>query len=122
MPVIGMAPIHIDLDQQPAAICFKHPVEKVAGRQSGAENKLMKLGGNIDEVLKGKKPDSENVNCKGTHASDMYLLEKINMMHRRVKDEYPAYAKDGSFERAIEDPGTSPKKFTDYLAKRAPNN
>ena len=31
----------------------------------------------------------------------MYQLdEALNMMHRRVIDEYPTYAKDGSFTRA----------------------
>ena len=32
------------------------------------------------------------------------------MLHRRNVDEYPQYDKDGSFKRAIEDPGQSPAK------------
>ena len=38
------------------------------------------------------------------------MMEDINMMHRRVVDEYPEYAKDGSFKREIEDPLQSPYK------------
>ena len=34
----------------------------------------------------------------------MYKLEDINMLVRRVEDEYPKYEKDGTFHRAIEDP------------------
>ena len=40
------------------------------------------------------------------------------MLHRRVKDEYPAYAKDGTFERAIEDPTASPKPLPAYLTPK----
>ena len=34
----------------------------------------------------------------------MYKLEDINMLVRRVEDEYPKYEKDGTFHRVIEDP------------------
>lgn len=50
----------------------------------------------------------------------MYLIEDINMMHRRNVDEYPKYDKDGSFKREIEDPAMSPakaQKDTDMLSK-----
>ena len=57
----------------------------------------MKLGGNIDLVRKGRTRYKENVNCKGSNTADLYLIEDINMLHRRVKDEYPLYGKDGSF-------------------------
>ena len=40
----------------------------------------------------------------------MYMMEDLNMLHRRVTDDYPEYEKDGSFKRAIEVPGTSPTK------------
>ena len=38
------------------------------------------------------------------------MMEDVNMMHRRVVDEYPEYAKDGSFKREIDDPLQSPYK------------
>ena len=75
----------------------------------------MKLGGGTDEVRKGLKRDEGNINCKKTSTADMYLMEDINMLHRRIRDEYPLYEKDGSFKRMIEDVSSSPKKYTDYL-------
>jgi len=71
----------------------------------------MGLGGNTDEVLRGKLRDIDNINNKPTNTNDMYeVVQDLNMMHRRVVDEYPVYAKDGSYSRAIEDPGMSPQK------------
>jgi hypothetical protein len=71
----------------------------------------MDLGGHIEEVQKGKLRDIENINTKPTNTSDLYhVVEDLNMMHRRVVDEYPVYAKDGTFNRAIEDPLMSPTK------------
>jgi len=40
----------------------------------------------------------------------MYHHDDVNMMVRRVVDEYPEYAKDGTFKREIEDPLMSPSK------------
>mmetsp|Transcript_3254 Transcript_3254/g.4393 ORF Transcript_3254/g.4393 Transcript_3254/m.4393 type:complete len:89 (+) Transcript_3254:41-307(+) len=83
----------------------------------------MKLGGNTDAMHRGKKLDQENINKKPTKAADMYLMEEeLNMMHRRIRDEYPLYAEDGTFERAISDPSFSPKKYTGYLAKKGSAN
>ena len=44
------------------------------------------------------------------NAEKFQSMEDINMMHRRVVDEYPEYAKDGSFKREIDDPLMSPYK------------
>ena len=100
---------------------FKAPAEKVAGRQAEAENELMKLGGGLDEIRKGRLRDEGNINCKGSSTADMYLIEDLNMLHRRIKDEYPLYGKDGSFQRAIEDSSSNPKKYTEYLNRENPN-
>ena len=86
-------------------------MRKVVGRNQEADNKLMELGSMLDEVIKGKYHDWNNINNKPSKTEDMYMVnEDINMMHRRVMDEYPEYAADGSFKRAIEDPGQSPAK------------
>ena len=45
----------------------------------------------------------------------MYKLEDINMLVRRIEDEYPKYEKDGTFHRAIEDPLQSPMKYLKEL-------
>ena len=85
-------------------------MDKVIGRNEGADNRLMGLGGMIDEVTKGKLHDWSNVNNKPSNLADMYCIEDINMLHRRNVDEYPQYAKDGSFKREIDDPLMSPYK------------
>ena len=76
---------------------------------------LMRLGGGADEVRKGLKRNEGNINCKKTSTADMYLMEDINMLHRRVKDEYPLYDKDGGLPS---DMSSSPKKYTDYLKSK----
>ena len=80
------------------------------GRNEGADNRLANLGNNLEMEIKGKHHDWNNVNNKPSNMADMYMMEDINMMHRRVVDEYPEYAKDGSFRREIEDPMMSPYK------------
>ena len=71
----------------------------------------MKLGGELDHIPRGKLLDPNNVNMKPTKTSDMYhQVDDLNMLHRRNVDEYPEYAKDGSFKRAIVDPLQSPAK------------
>ena len=68
----------------------------------------MGLGGNIDEVFRGKLR-VDNINTKPTNTNNMYqVVENLNMMHRRQVDEYPVYNKDGSYHRNIEDPTMSP--------------
>ena len=80
-------------------------------RNENATNVLMKLGGELDHIHRGKLGDPNNVNMKPTKTSDMYhQVEDLNMLHRRIVDEYPEYAKDGSFKRAIVDPMQSPAK------------
>ena len=80
-------------------------------RNENATNVLMKLGGELDHVHRGKAGDPNNVNMKPTKTTDMYhYVEDLNMLHRRNVDEYPEYAKDGSFKRAIVDPLQSPAK------------
>lgn len=103
------------MEHQGSSKVFKAPAHKVANRQVDADNQLMRLGGGTDELRKGLKRDTANINCKQTSAADMYLMADINMLHRRIRDEYPLYEKDGSFNRAIEDVSGSPKKYTDYL-------
>ena len=70
----------------------------------------MKLGNCLDHVQRGRLHDWGNVNNKPSNLADMYMIEDVNMMHRRVVDEYPEYAKDGSFKRKIDDPLQSPYK------------
>ena len=110
MPIEGLTSLKIDQSKNGATEAFKNHVEKVVGRNEEAENRLMGLGGMIDTVIKGKLHDWNNVNNKPSNLADMYHIDDINMMHRRVVDEYPEYAKDGSFRREIEDPLMSPYK------------
>jgi len=52
----------------------------------------------------GKQAVENNINLKPTDTSNLYMIEPLNMLHRRNLDEYPLYSKDGSFTRAMEDP------------------
>ena len=80
-------------------------------RNEAGTNVLMKLGGELDHIPRGKLTDPSNVNMKPTKTSDMYhQVDDLNMLHRRNVDEYPEYGKDGSFKRAIVDPLQSPAK------------
>lgn len=102
--------MRINTDKNGATEAFKNHVDKVVGRNEEAENQLMGLGSMLDLVVKGKLHDWENVNNKPSNLEDMYYHEDVNMMVRRVVDEYPEYAKDGTFKRAIDDPLMSPYK------------
>lgn len=71
----------------------------------------MGLGAGLDFIQKGKLRDIVNVNTKPTSIENLYQVDQnLNMMHRRNKDEYPEYGKDGSFTRAFVDPRMSPTK------------
>ena len=102
IPVTAMTPIALQVELQPASKVFKAPTDKMAVWQTASQNKLMKLGGEVDEIPRGRQRGEGNINCKATTNADMYLVDQsVNMLHRRSKDEYPLYAKDGSFDQAI---------------------
>ena len=109
--VEGLTSTLLKVDHNKAHEAFKHQVDLVTMRNENATNVLMKLGGELDHIHRGKLGDPNNVNMKPTKTSDMYhQVEDLNMLHRRNVDEYPEYAKDGSFKRAIVDPMQSPAK------------
>ena len=69
----------------------------------------MELGGNLEEKISHRFHDLNNINNKPSIPADMYNMDpNLNMLHRRVVDEYPVYSKDGTFSRAIYDPRSSP--------------
>lgn len=95
----------VDPERNGGKEAFKSHVDKVHGRNAEADNQLMGLGSGIDPVFRGKQPIENNINNRPTPIENLYMVEQgLNMMHRRNHDEYPEYAKDGSFKRAIFDP------------------
>ena len=100
----GLTPMIVENGKNGGDIAFKNHVDKIIDRQDHGENKILGLGNNTEEAIRGRAHDWNNVNNKPSDTADMYNKEDINMMHRRVVDEYPEYGKDGSFKRAIEDP------------------
>lgn len=103
----------VDPDRNGGKEAFKSHVLKVNGRNEDADNQLMGLGSGLDEIIRGKLR-IENINKKPTEIENLYMIEEgLNMMHRRNKDDFPEYAKDGTFTRAIVDPTQSPTKAKD---------
>ena len=50
----------------------------------------MQLGGNLDEPVTGRFSDRSNINNKPSCPADLYFMdEALNMMRRKVIDDYP---------------------------------
>lgn len=105
-------PTIFDPNKNDSSLAFKGGVESLKLRNEQGGNKLMELGGNVDASVRKRPKDMNNVNNKPSRPEDMYHMDQaLNMLHRRVIDDYPTYGKDGSFRRAYADPlQSSPAK------------
>ena len=57
----------------------------------------MMLGGGIDPQHVGKFLDKDHICLKPTVVENMFPVDKdLNMMVRRIQDEYPKYVKDST--------------------------
>ena len=70
--VEGLTSTLLKVDHNKAHEAFKHQVDLVTVRNENATNVLMKLGGELDHIHRGKLGDPNNVNMKPTKTSDMY--------------------------------------------------
>ena len=101
----GLTSTRVDPRRNGSKEAFKSHVEKVIDRNEAAKNHLMSLGAGQDFVQRGKLSNEQNINNKPTKTENLYLVEAgLNMMHRRNKDDFPEYGKDGSFTRGFVDP------------------
>ena len=94
----------IDTKRNGAREAFKNDVDLLFEKNEKLPNQLMSLGGENKMSPTGKQAVENNINLKPTDTSNLYMIEPLNMLHRRNLDEYPLYSKDGSFTRAMEDP------------------
>ena len=67
-----MTSTRIDADKNKGETAFKSHVDKIKERNIESENRLMALGGMIDEIYKGKRPDKNNINNRPTKTEDLY--------------------------------------------------
>lgn len=59
------------------------------------DNKLDQLGGNMDAPPSGKYLDPNHICLKPTEVKNLYPADpSLNMMVRRIEDEYPQYVKN----------------------------